>query len=112
MTALERLERRIDTELCLDAYPYTEGVDLGYHARSLVRQGYTEQARGVSSMSKRIVAFKNEDAMRATAPALLELAVDLKVWLARAAVSGTYDVQGLQSFRDAARALISKAEGA
>ena len=44
MTALDRLERRIDTELCLDACPHAEGVDLGYHARSLVRQGYTEQA--------------------------------------------------------------------
>ena len=56
--------------------------------------------------------FKDDATMRAVAPQLLDFANDLKVWLARAAVSGTYDIQGLQSFRDAARALINKAEGA
>ncbi len=55
--------------------------------------------------------FKDDATMRAVAPELLDFANDLKVWLARAAVSDTYDIPGLQSFRDGARALIAKAEG-
>ncbi len=62
-------------------------------------------------MTTRKITFKDDATMRAVAPELLDFANDLKVWLARAAVSGTYDIPGLQSFRDGARALQLKAQG-
>ncbi len=55
--------------------------------------------------------YLGDDGLITTAPELLEFARDLQKWLARAALSGTYDKQGLQSFRDAAGALIAKARG-